>query len=391
MNVLKTTIIDLRDGCLIGLPIGFVCSIFLILLAHFSVIFQHYSFLVYLLPLCGLFTIWIYARAPASIEDGNSLIISEAHVPSHPIPLVMAPIIFVTTLLSHLFGASVGREGTAIQIGGSLADAIGRRMGIDSSKRKSFLIAGMGAGFSAALGVPLAGALFGQEVLYNGRFKLSGVITSLSASVVAYSVTLICKAPHTIYPKVEFYFSWDTIFYLVLCALLWGITAWFFIKSSQLINSFTKRFLPHSFIKMLLLSCLLVILFQLEESTIFNGLGLETIQSSFITNSTWLVPLKKGMFTLLSLGAGFKGGEFTPLAFIGSSIGSTFASYFAVSTSLFAALGFCALFGSSSKTPLACTIMACELFGLEILPYALIACFVSYFVSGRLSIYRFQR
>jgi len=147
----------------------------------------------------------------------------------------------------------------------------------------------------------------------------------------------------------------------------------------------------NSYLKILIASSLLVLVFNIEGTTIYNGLGIQTIQQSFETNVSWLVPLKKIFFTLFSLGAGFKGGEFTPLAFIGATIGSSFASYFAVSTSLFAAVGFSALFGCSSKTPLSCTVMACELFGLQILPFAFIACFISYLVSGHLSIYKYQR
>lgn len=391
MKVLKSIALGIIDGSIIGLLVGLLCFAFLSLLAKSSDFFQQTPNLVYLLPLCGFFTLWIYKRYGGHSSLGNHLIIDEIHSPKQHIPLIMAPLIFITTILSHLFGASVGREGTAIQMGGSISEAIGRKIKINPLRRKSFLIAGMGAGFSAALGVPFAGAIFGLEVLHLGRFKLTGIVQSTSASFVAYAVTLLCKAPHSHYPQVEIYFSWQTLYYLILCALIWGITARIFIKSSHLIEKLGEQIKMNSYLKMLIASSLLVLVFKLEGTTIYNGLGIQTIQQSFETNVSWLVPLKKIFFTLFSLGAGFKGGEFTPLAFIGATIGSSFASYFAVSTSLFAAVGFSALFGCSSKTPLSCTVMACELFGLQILPFAFIACFISYLVSGHLSIYKYQR
>ncbi len=387
----KPLLISIFDGLIIGIMTGLVCAAFLHLLAISGELFRFYPSLLYALPVCGLLTVWLYKRFGEVSSLGNHLIIDEIHEPKKDIPLIMAPLIFVTTIISHLFGASVGREGTAVQMGASLASTLSKKLNVDTTRRKYYLIAGMAAGFGAALGTPIAGIVFGMEVLHFGRFKVTALVQSIFASLTAYAITLLCLAPHSSYPNVIIQTHWQVFFYLTIAAILMGLFARLFVKLLHLTENKAHQLVANPYLRIIIISLILVACFLWDGTTNYNGLGISVIQDSFLVNSPWFVPFKKMIFTVLSLGAGFKGGEFTPLAFMGATLGSAFASHFALSISLFAACGFSAVFGAASKTPLACAVMAAELFGLNILPYALIACLVSYMVSGRLSIYKFQR
>ncbi len=391
MRSFKTLSFYIFDGLVIGVLTGFACSAFLITLSYAGVLFAKSPNLIYLLPLCGILTVWLYQKFGKESLLGNHLIIDEIHETKRDIPVIMAPLIFVTTIMSHLFGASVGREGTAVQMGASLSSLVSKKLNIDPSRRKFYLIAGMGAGFAAALGTPIAGVIFGMEVLHLGRFKIQALVQSICACIVAYYMTILLHAPHSTYPSVNFNITWEIVSYLILAAILMGIFARAFVMCLHLVEKQTHKICPNPYLKILFLSLLILGMFLWEGSSNYNGLGISVIQESFLSNAHWSVPIKKMSFTVLSLGAGFKGGEFTPLAFMGATLGSSIAGYFSLSTSLFAACGFSAVFAAASKTPLACAIMAAELFGIGLLPYALMTCLIAYLVSGRIGIYRYQR
>lgn len=387
---LKFYITPLLDGVLVGWAAGLAATVFLHLLAFCTQSFTADPQLLWYLPLAGLVTGLLYQYLGNEAKQGNHLIIDEIHRPKKQIPLIMAPLIFVTTLLTHLFGGSAGREGTSVQMGASLADALGRVMNVSKERRSRLLVAGMGAGFGAAIGTPLAGAVFGMEVLRVGRLRPIAVIESLVAAYVGHYVAYFLRAPHTVYPQVDFYFTWTSCIYLIVASIIFGFLARFFIFCAHSTEKLSQKIIPIPALRPFIFGMILIGLFKLEGTTRLNGLGLNQIVYAFETNVETLLPFLKTFFTALTVGAGFKGGEFTPLAFIGATAGSSLANYFPVSTSLFAALGFAAVFGAASKTPIACAIMAAELFGVECLPYALVACFIAHHCAGMTSIYQHQ-
>lgn len=388
---LKFYITALQDGALVGLVAGLAATLFLHLLATCSAYFGSSPELLWYLPLAGLLTGLAYQYLGQEAKLGNHLIIDEIHQPKSQLPLIMAPLVLISTLLTHLFGGSAGREGTSVQMGASLADGIARTLGVSKERRTRLLVAGMGAGFGAAIGTPLAGAIFGMEVLRVGRFRPVAVIESLVAAYVGHFLAHLLSAPHTVYPQVDFYFTWSSIIYLVMGSILFGFLARFFIFSAHLVERVSGKLIPMPALRPFIFGMILIALFKWEGSTRLNGLGLDIIIRSFETNVEATLPLLKTFFTALTVGSGFKGGEFTPLAFIGATAGSSLANYFPVSTSLFAALGFAAVFGAASKTPIACAIMAAELFGLECFPYALASCLIAHHCAGMTSIYQHQQ
>lgn len=323
--------------------------------------------------------------------SGSNLIIDEIHDPKKVIPLSMAPFILVGTVLTHLFGGSAGREGTAVQMGASLSDQLSRFFSIEPEERKILLTTGAGAGFGAAIGTPWAGVIFGMEVVRAGRIKPFAVIESILASFTAYFVTKLLQAPHSQYPDISHLpFSWTTLFWVLIAGVIFGFAALLFIRLTHLIEKL-QSFIRYPPLKPFIGGLILVGLYYWMGTERYAGLGIPVIGEALTHVVSFFDPFLKAGFTAITLGSGFKGGEFIPLVFIGTTLGSALSTLIPVSFSLLAACGFAAVFGGAANTPLACAVMAIEIFGIDIAPYAIAACYVSYLCSGTRSIYRSQK
>jgi len=376
----------------VGVLAGFAATVFLYALDMATRTRQENMRIMFLLPAAGFFIGWIYHRFGQSVSGGNNLILEEIHNPKRVLPLRMAPLVFLGTILTHLFGGSAGREGTAVQMGASLSDQLGRRFKVSPSERKSLLMAGAGAGFAAAIGAPWAGAVFGMEVIYAGRFRAQAVFECVIAAFVAYFTTILLKAPHSVYPYVVVpSFSLSLLGYSLLLSVAFALLVRLFIHSTHLIEKVQSHFVSYPPLRPFFGGLLLLVLYYWEGTYRFSGLGIEFIQASFLELSSLWDPFLKLVFTAITIGSAFKGGEFIPLVFMGCTLASALTFYIPLSTSFAASLGFAAVFAAASKTPIACTLMAVELFGFAVAPYALIVCCVATYFAGRLSIYRAQR
>lgn len=352
-----------------GTLAGISSSIFLVLLSLSTETRVSNMKIIYLLPLAGLLIGFIYHKYGKRSEKGNNLILDEIHEPKKVIPLRMVPFVLFGTLLTHLFGGSAGREGTAVQMGGALSDNISKYIKLTAYERKVLLIAGSGAGLGAAISAPWAGVIFGMEIITVGKLRLFAFFQCLIASFTGYSVVHLFKIPHTIYPAVKFpTFNSSFIIYLVLAGIIFGVTANSFSRVTHFITLLFKKFISYPPLRPFIGGVFLLILYYVDGSYQYTGLGLSTIQNSLIEQSHWSMPILKIFFTALTLGSGFKGGEFTPLVFIGATLGSALAVFTPIPFEVLAAVGFVAVFGGASNAPIACTIMAVEVFGLEIIP-----------------------
>lgn len=377
-------------SALSGLLSGLAAAAFLYLLEWATTTRESNPTLVWGLPAAGLLIGLAYWRAGQNVAAGHNLILDEIHEPKTLLPLRMAPLILGGTILTHLFGGSAGREGTAVQMGATLSDSLSRVFPISIEERKVLLSAGMGAGFAAAIGTPWAGAIFGMEVIRIGKFRLFAVAECLAASFTGYWVTKALGAPHSIFPAIELpSFAWLSLFWIALAGIAFGLSVRVFTALTHLIErSQTRIFAP---LRPLLFGLLIVGLYQLVGTYRYAGLGIPVIQESLLVPATFLDPAFKTLFTALTVGSGFKGGEFIPLVFIGSTLGSALSTLIPLSFSLLAAVGFAAVFAGAANTPFACSLMAMELFGPALAPYAFVGCFVSYFASGHRGIYRSQK
>jgi H+/Cl- antiporter ClcA len=353
---------------------------------------ESHKWLIALLPIAGFAVGLLYKYLGSSVEGGNNLLLEQIHDPRSVIPFRMTPLVLLGTFLSHLFGASAGREGTALQTGASLADQLTSPLKLTKHERRILLMAGMSGGFASVFGTPLAGAVFGFEVLAIGRLQYDAILPCFLAAVIADRVTLMWGIHHTIY-RIPFAPPSSAIG--VLCAIIagiaFGLTGMMFAKATHGIAAIAKRLIAFAPLRPLLGGVIVAAAVFALGTTKYIGLGIPTIVAAFAGPVPPWDFAMKFIFTAVTLGAGFKGGEVTPLFFIGATLGNALGYILPLPLPLLAGMGFCAVFAGAANTPLASTLMAMELFGADAGLYAGIACVVSYLFSGHAGIYRSQR
>lgn len=375
----------------IGVLVGTGSAGFLFALSWVTDYRETHEYLIYFLGGAGFLVGLIYYYFGKSVEGGNNLIIDEIQKPKRVIPFIMAPFVVFGTLASHLFGASAGREGTAVQMGATIADQLFYPFSLKKEDRKILLIMGVAAGFSSLFGTPIAGAVFGLEVYIIGRVRYHAIFPAIAAAIGADFVTRLWNAPHTHYhlgfvPPL----SVTTIIYSVLAGIAFGVCALFFSKGIQLLGSFFTKIIKYPPLKPLVGGLIITGLFLLFGNK-YLGLGLPIIQSAFLNKMNSYDFALKMLFTIITLSTGFKGGEVTPLFFIGAALGNALSPIFPdLPLGLLAGMGFIAVFAGAANTPLACIIMGVELFGGEGLTYFAITCVTAYLFSGHSGIYKSQ-
>lgn len=398
--------------CLLIIPssivIGLMVALFLWLLDLATITRNNNIWIIAFLPLAGVFIHWLYYQYGKNSSAGNNLIIDEIHQPQNNVPLRMTPLVLFTTIVTHLFGGSAGREGTAVQMGGSLSAFWSKYLKLEHEQKRFLLMAGIAAGFGAVFGTPLAGAIFALEVIVVGKIKYEGVLLCLLASFMAHITCLFVGIEHTSYAinyhsNTASFLNFQVDFVLLLKVLLagiaFGLTARLFSWLSHFMKEKLISKIRYTYLTPILGGLTVLLISVLLGTFDYIGLGVESNQLNgvSIVNAFSLDTIPKlGWFwklllTIITLSTGFKGGEVTPLFFIGATLGNAIAVSFNLPIDLFAGLGFIAVFAGAANTPLACVVMGIELFGLEHVLYFLAACFAAYFVSGNKGIYQAQR
>lgn len=366
------------------------------------------GWLIYLMPLAGVAIAWTYHLWGKEAERGNNLIMEQIHEPGGGVPLAMAPLVLIGTVATHLFGGSAGREGTAVQMGGSLAHALARPLKLSPDDTRTLLSCGIAAGFGAVFGTPLTGAIFALEVVTLGRMRYDALIPCLMASVFGDMVCTWWGIGHTHYaiaaPLVELaepFLRLDlvTAGKIALASIAFGLASVLFAELCHGFSALFKRTIPVFWMRPVIGALLVLGITWLLGTTAYLGLGVypqdETgisivgaFQEGGVDPFSWFWKL---LLTAITLGCGFKGGEVTPLFFVGAALGYTMGTILGLPVDLMAGIGFVAVFAGATNTPLACTIMGVELFGAEYLLYFALACFLSYLFSGHSGIYLSQR
>ena len=394
MNLPKTLRLSLQwlvICVLIGLFSGSASALFLVALEWVTQIREYNNWIIWLLPIGGLIIGLVYHYYGASVTKGNNLLLEEYENPQQPVPFKMAPLVLIGTLITHVVGGSAGREGTAVQMGGAIADQFSNWFQLDKSDRKTILILGISAGFASVFGTPLAGALFALEVVYFSKINLKSVLFSFIVAYVAYYTVEFWQVKHTHYsipslPNInEINLLWT-----IGVGILFGLAALLFSRTTHLWSQLFSKYIQYAPFRPLIGGTILAIIIFLIGTTKYVGLGVPEIVKAFSTPNESYDFLLKILFTGFTLGAGFKGGEVTPLFFVGATLGSALSVIIPLPIALLAAMGFVAVFSGATHTPIACTVMGMELFGIESGFFVGIACVVAYFASGSVGIYHSQ-
>jgi H+/Cl- antiporter ClcA len=376
----------------IGVLVGSASAAFLLLLDEATSYRENNLWIIALLPLAGLAIGLVYHYWGQSVVKGTNQLLEECYTPTKKLPIQMAPLIFVTTIITHLFGGSAGREGTAVQMGGAIADQLTGWFKFSSTERKTLLLIGISAGFAAVFGTPLTGVVFALELVLVGQLAYKAIIPSLISAYVAHYICLAWSVTHTQYVIAEVPdISLTTLGWAGLAGAFFGLVAILFTKSNMIWTTVFDNYIRYAPLRPFIGGIVIAIAVWLLGTTKYIGLGVPTIVESFTTNLPPYDFIVKILFTTCTLGAGFKGGEATPLFFIGATLGNALIWFIPLPIGLLAGMGFVALFAGTTKTPIACIVMGIELFGIESILYIAIACVVSYLLSGKDGIYSSQR
>lgn len=374
----------------IGLLVGSASAILLLSLEFATNYRESHLWIVWLLPLAGLGIGLLYHYFGKDVVKGNNQIVDEYHKPEKIIPLKMAPFVLIGTFLTHLFGGSAGREGSAVQMGSAISDQFSRLFKLDSLDRKILLIIGISGGFASVFGTPLAGTVFALEVLIIGRMRYEAILPSMLTAYVANATCHLWDVHHTSYNILEVpEFTFQNILWVILCGIIFGLGALLFSKMTHFWGSFFTSKIKYPPLRPFIGGIVLAV-FVYFVGTRYIGLGIPVIEESFLYELSSADFILKILLTSFTLGAGFKGGEVTPLFFIGATLGNILILFVPLPFSLLAGMGFVAVFSGATNTPLACILMGIELFGAESALYTGLACVVAYLFSGHSGIYSSQ-
>lgn len=391
----RTTFLFVFKWLLMALIVGFLAgsasAFFLVSLNWVTNWREAHSWIIWLLPVGGFIVGAAYYYFGQDVVKGNNQLIEEFHSPSQIVPLKMAPLVLFGTLVTHLFGGSAGREGTAVQMGGAIADQFTKLFRFSDDDRRILLIIGISAGFASVFGTPLAGSVFALEVLIVGRMRYEALLPSLLTALVADYTCHAWQVAHTHYsiPSVPPIHA-DTLLWAICAGILFGLTSLSFSKIVHFWGDFFKRTIAYPPLRPVVGGAVLAVCIWLLGTTRHIGLGVPTIVASFTEPIASYDFVLKLLLTTFTLGAGFKGGEVTPLFFIGATLGNALSAFVPLPMALLAGMGFVSVFAGATNTPIACTLMGMELFGAECGVFVALSSVIAYLFSGHSSIYSAQ-
>ena len=385
---LKWTFISVISGVTIGLA----GTLFGLGIQKATAFWKSHSWTLYLLPLVGLLIVWLYRFAHEEKNRGTDMVLDSISSTEEVTPAT-APLIFISTLLSHLATASVGREGAALQLGGSLGNLVGKAFRLDEKDRKIAIMCGMSAGFSAIFGTPLAAAVFAMEVISIGVMYYAALVPCVFSAFVGVSVAkFLGLAPEHYEIGLVPEFGASSALLTVLIGSLCACVGIFLCVSLHQCGHAYRRVFPNPYIRVLAGSAIFIVLTLLFPARLYNGSGAQIIEMVFEGERIPVYAfLMKILFTGVALGAGFKGGEIVPTLTVGAAFGYLMSLVTGLPAGLCASVGMACLFVSVTNCPVSTMFMAFELFGFAAMPYYAIAVAVCFTLSGYYGLYHSQK
>ncbi len=377
---------------IVGMTVGLSTAIFLKTLNWSISHTGQYSYYYLLLPAAFFVSaITIKYLAPDAEGHGTEKVIEAVHKYSGKIKIMVIPVKLVTSVITLAFGGSAGKEGPCAQIGGGVSSVLADILRLDDNDRKKLVICGISAGFAAVFGTPVAGAIFGVEVLFIGGLLYDILLPSFIAGIISYHVSAGLGVTHFHHStKLALVYNDSLLIKMIIAGILFGLVSFLLIETMNLFHNLSSKIQIWKPFKGLIGGSLLIVL-TLLFSTQYLGLGLDTIQATLTgTDIIWYAFLLKIIFTAITLNFGGSGGVITPIFFIGATSGVVFANFLGLDKGTLAAIGLVSLLAGATNTPIASSIMAIELFGADIAPYAALACIISFLMTGHRSIYPSQ-
>ena len=376
---------------IVGIVVGLVGTAFYFCFDWVTEVRTEYPWLIFLLPAAGLLIVWCYRRLDGEQDLNTNLILSAVHSGDN-IPLRMAPLIFASTLITHLFGGSAGREGAALQLGGSIAHGFAKLFKVKENQQNIIIMCGMSAAFSAVFGTPLAAAVFAMEVVSVGIMQYSALLPCVIAALTAHLIALSFGATGESFlvvdvPEIGLLPLGEVALLAIFCGLASILFCVLLHKSGQYFQIWFKN----PYLRVLVGGGAILALTLLVGNQNYNGAGMNVIAECFNGNVPTFAFLLKMVFTAITLAVGFKGGEIVPSFFIGATLGCLFGMVFGLSPSLCAAIGMGAVFCGVTNSPITSLLICFEMFGLGGMPYYLLAIAISYVVSGYYGLYQSQK
>lgn len=369
---------------------GIVGGVFNLSVSYATTMRESHAWLLWLLPVGGVIIAALYKVTKMEAKNTNA-IIDSVHLGEN-VPAMLAPVIFIATVITHLCGGSAGREGAALQIGGGLGSNIGRLFGLDEKDIRLATLCGMSAVFSALFGTPLTATLFALEVISVGVFYYSGLVPCLVSSVVAFGVTMLMGISPTRFIIVMLPLTANLIWRVAILAVICAAVSSLFCVAMHAAEYYIEKWLPNTILRAAAGGAVLIALTLLVGSTDYNGTGMNVIKAALEHGSAHpMAFLLKILFTAITLSCGFRGGEVVPTFFIGATLGCVVGPLLGMPAGFSAAVGLIAVFCGAVNCPIASLALSIELFGSTELMYFALACGISYMLSGYFGLYRSQK
>lgn len=393
MNILKNTFHFFRWiilASITGLLIGGVGFLFVKGLSLANTFRQDHPIILLGLPLAGVLIVFLYKICRYENDKGTNLIIAALRDKSQ-VPFRMAPLIFISTIATHLFGGSAGREGAALQLGGSIGNQLGRWFRLDKEDTEMITMCGMSAAFSAIFGTPLAAVIFVLEIGSVGLMHYAAFVPCMFASLVASSIASGLGAHAEAFPITESLdFALLPALKFIVLGILCALVSILFCQLLHKVKHLMETYLKNAYLRIIVSALVIIGLTIILQSSAYSGAGVNLIEEAFAGTSPKLAFLWKIIFTVITLGAGFKGGEIVPSFAIGATFGCLFGTLFGLPLSLCAAVGMVSVFCGVTNCPISSLIIGFELFGFESMKYLLIGVAISYVLSGYSGLYSEQ-